>query len=115
MKKQLLLPIGLICLLLVLNVACEKEEEEVCERFSTPTCQIDATFCSDGGDSYYEYEGQKYACNGDNCDQAIDDIIEAAGCSVSAIQLKSGGLTQDQLYMLEISQSVIAEAKALNN
>ncbi len=115
MKKVVLLPMSMLLLSLMVFVACsEDDDNEVCEPFTTPTtCSIDVTYCSSGDYGYYTYEGETYTCSDEACEDAINEILDAAGCTASADVLKSASSLDDtRAYMQAVAARVMAQARA---
>ncbi len=107
MKKLFVFPILLVLMLLI--VSCE-EDNDVCEAFEPTTCDILATFCSDGEFGYYEYDGNKYICADEECVQATEDVYKAAGCLGSTATIK---LTSEHyIYASTVVKRVFEEARA---
>ncbi len=115
MKKVVLLPLSMLLLFTMVFVACSDDDDDaVCQPFTTPTtCSIDVTFCSDGDYGYYTYNEHDYVCTDESCDDQIDLILDAAGCTASADVLKSASSLDDtRAYMQAVAARVIAEARA---
>ncbi len=114
MKKVILLPISLMMLLATVFVACEKDSEDVCERFDTPTtCSIDATYCANDSYGYYLYNDKKYTCTDDDCEDAINQILQDAECVVASTNsLKSATINDTKIFMQDVAKRVMAEARA---
>lgn len=78
-KNILFLPLLLLGILFFITNACEKDEEgDVCESFDAQCGAPDlATACIDENDnSYYTYNGKRYDCNGDDCDDAMEQLLK---------------------------------------
>ncbi len=116
MKKIVLVPVSLLLMLIGLTVACEPEEDEICEKFAPPTCAIEATYCNDGGVGYYLYEDDKYSCKmigGDeNCDEAIGQILIKGGCVKASANLKQILTSEAAVFMNDVAHNVMLEARA---
>jgi hypothetical protein len=104
-KKVLLLPVVLLGILMIVNWGCEKDEDDVCEKFDAiadlyPSCDIPAVCCPiDGGDCYIvNPTGDDYMCNKDNatpndpdgCDQAENDYIDEKCTSKMSAEQRKG-------------------------
>ncbi len=84
-KKYLL--IALLSVFALSFNSCEEEDpEESCAKGANMQedwkCEVPVypTFCSDGvNNSYYQYDGKKYVCDGvdaSSCTKALDEIAE---------------------------------------
>ncbi|MDA3930069.1 MAG: hypothetical protein PF541_14055 [Prolixibacteraceae bacterium] len=71
----LLTPVFLL-ITVVLLISCKGmfEDEYVCESndFGYGTFQA----CCNSTDCYYEYNGKKYWCDGTDCDEAAEDLVD---------------------------------------
>ena len=104
MKKSLLLiPVILFGVLFFLTYSCEKDPEEVCESFD-PECGAPepATVCCTDNICYFTYQGKRYDCEDEDCEDGQAELIEdmcgvAVAIDVKAIKTKLHALTMQLL------------------
>lgn len=104
MKKSLLF--YSLCLFGILLLASCITTNDGFTCIWTPTPCGSTKSCCDGELCYYEYDGQKYYCDGSDCDQTSEDLAEIMCNSKSAtIQTESQEFTRDE--MLESVESIL--------
>lgn len=93
-KRFLLVPVMLASALFIMNISCvDNTSEEVCESFDVnvvrPSCQASdvANSCCEGDNCYYEFNGVKYECDGDDCTDAQLALLAVMCPSASSIEL----------------------------
>jgi hypothetical protein len=100
-------------------VACEKEEKESDEFCSNPeaVCEdntpIDASSCCTNTGCYWTYNEKDYQCDGKDCNDVLDQIVnDACGASTSA-KLKSGNsLEKLKAELQAVTDELMKEAIA---
>jgi hypothetical protein len=77
MKRKssfLLMLVLLLGAAIVINVSCKKDkDEEVCETTNIGGESIKA--CCTSSKCYYEWNGKKYHCDGTNCNDAAERLV----------------------------------------
>lgn len=117
-KKLLVAPIILGAVLAFLTWGCEKEEEDVCQKFEPPQCEIANVCCpTDGGNCYYEVGESKYYCDKtkatpddpDGCNDAENQAIEVLCAAASPDQLMNA-----KVELSKLTRKLMQEARTLS-
>ncbi|QKG78922.1 hypothetical protein [Tenuifilum thalassicum] len=108
-KKLLFTPLILGLVLAMLNWGCEKDENDVCQLFEPPECEIANVCCpTDGGDCYYEVGDQKFVC--DKTKATENDPDGCADAESQAIEVLCGtASTQGKMYAKAELQRLTAQ------
>lgn len=89
MKKfKIILPVCLFIGLVSICLSCEEDLLETCETFDeTEECLSEIDFCVSSTESYYSYNGTKYACESvDNCESAIGEVYDNLECEIASAE-----------------------------
>lgn len=108
MKKRIfLLPLTLLAILAIVTWGCEKDKDDVCQAWEPPQCEILTACCPlDGGNCYYEFEDVIVYCDGEDCDEAMDEII-----SIVCPPAKSGERQETKLKLRELTLRLMEAAR----
>lgn len=100
---------------LFLSSCTESESDEFCENpgaVCPDDSAIEASSCCTDQDCYWQYNGQIYDCDGDDCQQAITAIVTSACAgSAEAQNLNAEDLAVLKLQMRTLTQRLLVEAK----
>lgn len=110
MKKRIfLMPLTLLAILAIVTWGCEKDKDDVCQAFEPlPVCEIANACCPlDGGNCYYEYGDVIVYCNGNDCDDAENEIISIICPTASASERQEA-----ILILREVTVRLMHEARA---
>lgn len=97
-------------------VSCiETESDEFCNNPGA-TCPdlstIEATSCCTDQDCYWLYNGNKYDCSGQNCNDAINTIIASACASATAeIDITVNDYDVLRAQMQTVTDKLLLEAR----
>ncbi len=103
-KKLLATPIILGAILALLTWGCKKVEDDVCQLFEPPECEIANVCCPpDGGNCYYEVGDQKFYCDKSGCAEAENKAIEIL-CGTASVQGKMYAKAELQRLTIQLIQ-----------
>lgn len=113
MKANLLFIVGV---LFFMSACTEVQSDEFCQN-PNASCpddsQIEATSCCTDSDCYWLYNGNRYNCDGDDCNAVITTIINNACINSSAnINLDNGDLESLKAQMQELTSQLLLDARA---
>ncbi len=75
MKKVMMVLLTLIVIGATVTInGCEKLGHYEC--VTTTTCNTSVKTCSNGIQTYYEANGKRYDCNGTDCNDAAEDLVD---------------------------------------
>jgi len=118
-RKLLFAPIILGAVFAFLTLGCEKEEQEVCQKFDLGEhCEIPNVCCPTGdGDCYIEYADQRFYCDKTKatpndpygCDDAENQAIEVLCVAASPEQLMAA-----KVELSKLTRKLMQEARTLS-
>jgi len=114
MRVRLFLSFFLWLGAVVLTSCTETGSDEFCNdpgiSCTDPNAVIES--CCTDTECYWLYNGNKYTCNGTNCDEVYDIII--AACTSGSIEdaILDADLTEMRAKLQELTQELLLEARA---
>lgn len=117
-KKLLIAPFALGAILALLTWGCQKDDEDVCQKFEPPQCEIANVCCpTDGTNCYYEVGDNKYYCDKnkattsdpDGCDEAENQAIAVLCAAASPDQLMSA-----KVELSKLTRKLLQEARSFS-
>lgn len=114
MKTKILFTIGITFFLL--SACTEAESDEFCQdpgAICPDLSSIDATSCCTDQSCYWIYGGTQYSCDGEDCEDAINQIIASACVSASThFDLSDANYENLRAQMQAVTNQLLIEARA---
>jgi len=97
MKKEIMLLLTIVVVGIVVSVSsCEKIAGYEC--VTSTICNTSVKTCSNGVQSYYKANGKKYKCDGLDCDDAAQKLVD------DFCDYKCSDKNEKVEYLIEISK-----------
>lgn len=114
MRIKLFLSVFMLLGVLILTSCTETGSDEFCNdpgiSCTDPNAVIES--CCTDTECYWLYNGNKYTCNGTNCDEVYDIII--AACTSASIDnaIVDADVTEMRAKLQSLTQELLLEARA---